>query len=258
MTSQLVQQTATPEKSPALGIRPATSADLPFLAWCEYESALPPTTTCYWDELLDGLGTATDDFLQAYFASGLAAWGGIDDFRILELDGVPVAAAAGFEPHSDDYRPLRLERLPALAERLGWSIATTNEFRTRYEQVWGGPHNAPLKPQAPWIIECVAVKPAFRGRGLVRILLQALLAAGRRRGHSHAGISVINGNETARRVYESLGFEMYIAYGPAYFDGMFSGATKYRLALTPQTAPDPAPGVEVGIGPQAVTRSSTQ
>jgi hypothetical protein len=53
----------------------------------------------------------------------------------------------------------------------------------------------------------------------------------RRCGHSHAGISVTTGNDAAQRVYEAVGFQMYMAYGSEYFDGQFPGTTKYRLRL---------------------------
>jgi ribosomal protein S18 acetylase RimI-like enzyme len=72
----------------------------------------------------------------------------------------------------------------------------------------------------------------MRGRGIAKALVKALLDAGRRKGHSHAGISVTTGNTAAQRAYEAAGFKMYTAYGADYFDGYYPGSTKYRIALS--------------------------
>ena len=132
---------------------------------------------------------------------------------------------------ADDYRPLRLARLPHIASRLDWDEVQQAQFLARYQGVWADPRDPSLAPQAPWIIECVAVVPEQRGRGVAKMLLRALLEEGRRLSYSHAGISVTDGNEAARRVYEAVGFKVYLAYGTEYFDGAFPGTTKFRMAL---------------------------
>jgi ribosomal protein S18 acetylase RimI-like enzyme len=215
-----------------LQVRKATIADIPFLAQIEYESTLPPTNWCFWDETLQDTNTTSIRFIEALLKTDASSWGGPTDFLILSAADQPVAAAAGFTPDSKDYRPFRFSHLDAVAQELGWSKQTADQFCDRYNQLWGSdPQPAHLKPQAPWIIESVAVIPAARGRGLGKSLIQALLYEGRSRGYSHAGIMVINGNEAARRTYESVGFRMYQAFGAEYFDNQFSGITKFRLRL---------------------------
>ena len=54
----------------------------------------------------------------------------------------------------------------------------------------------------------VAVHPAHRGLGLGRWLMEFLLDRGRRQGATAALLEVRRGNETARRLYESLGFRV--------------------------------------------------
>ncbi|MBW4553181.1 MAG: GNAT family N-acetyltransferase [Aphanocapsa sp. GSE-SYN-MK-11-07L] len=215
-----------------LQIRKATIADIPFLAQIEYESTLPPTNQCFWDQALQDTNTTGIRFIEALLKTDASSWGGSTDFLILSVADQPVAAAAGFTPNSEDYRPFRFSQLSAVAQELGWSKQMADQFCDRYDQLWGSdPQPAYLKPQAPWIIETVAVLPAARGRGLGKVLIKALLDEGRSRGYSHAGIMVINGNEAARRTYESVGFKMYQAFGAAYFDDQFSGITKFRLRL---------------------------
>jgi GNAT superfamily N-acetyltransferase len=75
------------------------------------------------------------------------------------------------------------------------------------------------------------VLPEARGRGLGKALLRAMLAWGRSQQHSHAGIMIINGNEAARRTYESVGFQPYQTFYADYFAGEFVGITKFRCCL---------------------------
>ncbi len=124
--------------------------------------------------------------------------------------------------------------LDRIAQLLDWSTQRATEFRHRYELLWGqNPQPECLRPQAPWIIETVAVLPDARGRGYGKILLRALLDKGRSLDLTHAGIMVINGNEIARHTYESLGFRPYVSFYADYFDAQFSGLTKFRIPLNP-------------------------
>lgn len=216
---------------PTVEIRPATQSDIPFLTWCNYESASPAPGFCYWDPLLEGTGATSMAFIEAVFREDALAFGSPESFFVVEYGGKPVAGASGFVMDAHDYRPLRLARLPAVAERLGWGAAVLEQFRAGYEAVWADPLDITLAPPAPWVIECVAVVPEARGQGIARLLLQAILEEGKRRGHPQAGISVTIGNAAAQRVYEALGFQPYVTYWPAYFDGAFPGTMKYRLAL---------------------------
>lgn len=209
-------------------IRQATRADIPFLAWCNYEASSPAPGFCYWDPLLDGTGTPTMAFLAAVFAADALAWGRCEEFTLIEEGGAPIAGASGFVMDPDDFRPFRLERLPIVAEQLGWGAATLAEFQRRYEQVWSDPRDLTLAPAAPWTIECVAVAPAARGRGVAKALVRAVVERGRALGHPAAGIAVTLGNTPACRAYEAVGFQPYITYWSAYFNGAFPGTIKYR------------------------------
>lgn len=219
-----------------LNTRKATVADIPFLARIEYEASLPPLNHCFWEDLLQGIETSALQLIEAVLRADASNWGGVTDFLILEEQGKPVAAAAGYTPNPEDYCPLRLSCLNKIAQDLNWSEETTTTFRDRYLQLWGGDCRPFfLTPQAPWIIENVAVLPEARGRGLGKVLLKALLEEGRSQQHSHAGIMIINGNEVARRTYESIGFKPYQTFHAAYFSDQFnsdfSGVTKFGLCL---------------------------
>lgn len=212
-------------------VRQGTKADIPFLALCNYEASSPAPGFCYWDPLLAELGTPTMAFIQALFAADALAWGRCEEFLIVEERGRPIGGASGFTMDADDYRPLQLDRLPAIAQLLGWSAAVLAQFQHGYEAVWSDPRDITLAPSAPWTIERVAVIPEARGRGVAQYLLRALLDRGQTLGHAAAGIAVTLGNEPARRVYEAVGFQLYVSYGAAYFDGNFPGTIKYRVPL---------------------------
>jgi ribosomal protein S18 acetylase RimI-like enzyme len=219
-----------------LKTRRATIADIPFLAKIDYEASLPPLNHCFWEDLLEGSGTGALSFLEAMFRVGASNWGNVEDFLVLEELGKPVAAAAGYTPNLEDYRPLRLSLLDRVAAELNWSQEITAIFHDRYLQSWGDDLRPFfLMPQSPWVIETVAVLPEARGRGLGKVLLRALLEEGRSQQHSHAGIMVINGNDIARRTYEAIGFKPYQTFHADYFMDQFNlefpGITKLGLCL---------------------------
>jgi ribosomal protein S18 acetylase RimI-like enzyme len=219
-----------------LSTRRATPADIPFLAQIEYEASLPPLNHCFWEDLLEGTATTALQFIEAELKAEASNWGNVEDFLILEAEGKPVAAAAGYVPDPDDYCPLRLSRMEAIAHDLQWSTETLRLFCDRYLALWGGDLQPFfLTPQASWIIENVAVLPEARGRSFGKVLLRALLEEGRSQQHDVAGIMVINGNDIARHTYESLGFKPYQTFHADYFSEQFNiefpGVTKFGLRL---------------------------
>ncbi len=219
-----------------LTIRKATALDIPFLARIEYEASLPPLNHCFWEDLLQGTQTEVLPFIEAKLKADAGNWGQVADFVIVEEQGKPVAAAAGYCPNQDNYSPLNLWGLDKIAQELNWSQEIAEGFRDRYLQFLGG-NLRPLflTPQATWIIETVAVLPEARGRGLGKFLIKALLEEGKRQQHCYAGIMIINGNEVARRTYEAVGFKPYQTFHEDYFKDQFNldfpGVTKFRLDL---------------------------
>lgn len=223
MTHNLASRTA---------IRRAIATDIPFLATTQYEASLPPLNHCFWEDLLVGLGVSAQQWLEAMLRAKASNWGRVEDFWILEEEGKPVAAAAGYRPYAKDYWPLDVSQLTRIARDLGWSTQQAKDFRDRYCQLWGeDPQPAFLRPQADWIIETVAVIPSERGRGLGKTLVNAVLEQGRSLGYSQAGIMIINGNNVAQRTYEALGFQPYQTFYAEYFDHQFVGITKFRKSL---------------------------
>jgi ribosomal protein S18 acetylase RimI-like enzyme len=77
-----------------------------------------------------------------------------------------------------------------------------------------GPHSLGLARSAravrPWQrhVESVWVAPAYRRRGIVRILIENLIHHESKFGATELLMWVLDGNDTARHVYERLGFRL--------------------------------------------------
>jgi ribosomal protein S18 acetylase RimI-like enzyme len=185
--------------------RDACEDDAEFIAWVQLIAARSHLPLGFWDLLFDG----SDDQKLAELAAVVGApagsfchWSG---FRIAEVDGVAAAGLSGYAPAiaTDD------ELIMAFAqagEKRGWPdelLATIGErlapFLTCVQST----------PDDHWVVEWVATREAFRGRGLVRRLLKEMLERGQERGFQRAQIMVVIGNDPAQRAYESLGFRIH-------------------------------------------------
>ncbi|MEM7734680.1 MAG: GNAT family N-acetyltransferase [Deinococcota bacterium] len=221
--------------APQVTVRKATPQDIPVLAQIDYEASLPPLNHCFWEDLLVPTGTPVLEFLETMFRLGASNWGSISDFILLEQADNIVAGCAVYTPtgRADDAHPLRLDKLPDIAQHLGWSQEVMHAFETAYPYQ-GFPEDdltAFLKPQVDAIIETVAVLPEFRGQGLGKTLIQAALQEAKTRGASSAGIMVLHGNDNTKALYERF-FEPYMTFHSAFFKHEFPAITKYRTSLS--------------------------
>lgn len=212
--------------------RPATSADIPFLARIEEIASTPPFEVSGWAQFVDPTGTPVRDFSEAMFAADASRWGSVRDFIVLEVEGAPAAACCVYDadPAPGDKRPLRLDRIAAVAAALGWSDAVADAFIDLYEETWG-PEDPPyLQPQAAAIVECVGVLPEFRGMGLGDRLMEAAFAEARARGHGDIGIMATWGNDRAMRLYDRH-FARHVTFHADAFGGRFPGLVRFRADL---------------------------
>jgi translation initiation factor 4G len=186
-----------------VAIRPAVAADAPFVAWVQQEAARSHLPFGFWDLAIPGPDAYRLRLMERIVraeARSFCHWSG---FLVAEVDGAPAAGLSAY-----DEAPLATgDRFTAaLVEALGaegWDGARLGAMLQRL-----GPFLscAPEQPSPAWIVEWVATRPEHRGKGLVRALLQAVLEAGRRRGHALFQIGVLIGNTPAQRAYEGAGF----------------------------------------------------
>ena len=71
--------------------------------------------------------------------------------------------------------------------------------------LWIGPH--PTRDGAAFVYD-VEIDAAWRGQGLGRAAMQAAEALATREGIPAIGLSVFGFNDGARRLYESLGYQV--------------------------------------------------
>ena len=214
-----------------VSVRRATTDDISFLAQIDLIATTPPFERSMWDRYLEDTGTSTARFLEAVFIEDASNWGRVEDFIVLEVGGTPAAACAVYDSAAQrpDRGMINMDKLSAVAGRLGWARAAVEAFRSIYEKDWRG-GEVFLAPQAEAIVETVGVLPEYRGMGLGHRLMHESRKEALRRGHESIGIMVIHGNDGAARLYERY-FEPYVTYHASFFGGEFPGITKYRASL---------------------------
>jgi len=70
-----------------------------------------------------------------------------------------------------------------------------------------------------WFLDCLAVYPQARGRGVGALLLDDFISRGRMCGTTKASLIVEDSNDTAKKLYLSRGFEVIDARAFVEFDG---------------------------------------
>ena len=118
---------------------------------------------------------------------------------------VAAAGLSGYEPAeaTDD---LMIQAFMEAAERRKWSPALLADLGDRIAPFLTCVEPA---PEDHWVVEWVATLPEYRGRGLVKRLLEEMLDRGRTRGFARAQISVLIGNTAAERAYQGVGFRKF-------------------------------------------------
>ena len=105
VTLESLEHRSTHSTHTNLRTRQATRSDIPLITQIQHEALLPPLNHCFWDDVLPGTNTTSLQFIKAMLKADASNFGNVTDFFILEDDGQPVAAAAGYTPYSEDYRP---------------------------------------------------------------------------------------------------------------------------------------------------------
>jgi len=186
-------------------IRPAVETDVPFIAWVQQEAARSHLPQGFWDLAYPG---PEADRLRIVGRIGKAAarsfchWSG---FLVAEVDGRAAAALSAYTHPSVAAGSALSEAIGEALDAEGWSEEERQAMGLRITPFLTC---IPDTAEDAWIIEWVATRPEYRGKGLVRALLYEVLARGRARGHAQAQIAVLIGNTPAQRAYEGVGFRV--------------------------------------------------
>lgn len=191
--------------TPTIHIRDARESDLPLIAWVQQEAARSHLPRGFWDVAFPGADAERLRIIGRIAAAAPRSFCHWSGFLIAEADGRPAAALSAYTTPSVTAGSLLFAAMGEALDAEGW---------TEPQRQAMGARMAPFMTCIPdtaedaWVIEWVATRPEYRGRGLVRALLHAVLERGAQRGHSQAQIAVLIGNTPAQRAYEGVGFRV--------------------------------------------------
>ena len=140
-------------------------------------------------------------FARQVVLSPIRSWWHLSHFIVAEVDGTCAAALCGLPV--DGTVVVARAAIDQAMVALGFDVAEQAGFGQRSAYVrhcWMQGHND------DWIVEHVATRPGYRGRGLIAALLSHALAAGAHNGYKRAQITFYIGNEAAERSYARAGF----------------------------------------------------
>jgi ribosomal protein S18 acetylase RimI-like enzyme len=127
-------------------------------------------------------------------------WEALRDTRLRALADAPDAFGTTFEEAS--VRPEEWWRTWALAS----AESETQAMYLAWEEVRPVGIAGVFNEAGVWFVISMWTDPQARGRGIGRALLDAVVAFARERGAVDIRLSVTDGNEPARRLYEGYGF----------------------------------------------------
>lgn len=201
----------------AIRVRTAGRADLDFICWVMFTAGTSHLPRCIWELLFDMSADEVMAFLRAVAVTDATHWCHVDRFLIAEVGGVAAGALCTFDPTTEGTAALSAAMLPiatATARDAGWLDGTL----ARAVVIEAA---TPKDYADSWGIENVAVRPEFRGTGIVEALFDGALQLARGSGRAYAQIMCLNGNERAQRAWERQGFELRADYRSAAFEHTF-------------------------------------
>ncbi|HEY6931722.1 MAG TPA: amino acid adenylation domain-containing protein [Thermoanaerobaculia bacterium] len=178
-------------------IRRARTQDAAVLAELILIAGESPSGGSY-DILFGGDRSSQREQLARLVLSGTLTDFHYSHFFVAELEGEVAAGASGFDPSTSGKRNV----VPALQEN-GWSQAEIADAMERMSPVL---RCAADEPKGIWVLEHIATLPRFRRLGLAKRVVSAAIEEGFRAGFDRVQLSLLLGNEVARKLYISLGF----------------------------------------------------
>ena len=198
-------------------IRPARESDSELLAWVLQASARSHLEVGVWDLAFPGPDEQRLAILAKLVSTKQVHYAHYSRFLVAEVDGQAAAALSAYECSEFGGDKLTQGVLDVVLG-LGWGGdeigAMAKSIEPYYQLGFPNPDNL-------WIIEWVATRSEFRGHGIIRLLLDAILEKGREEGFERSQIGYILGNIPAKSAYEAVGFEWLDEYTHPDFDEAF-------------------------------------
>ena len=204
---RIQSEPSTSRRSPRLNDVPcqlvdARREDARFLGWVIQTAFRSHLERGMPDIFVDGSEEECVQFLEALSLTQARHWGNYENFIIAEADGQQLGALEGYFVKDCD-GPAFGKGAVEVARQLGWP---NERLAAAWRRIISNTYVSIDRVPGAWVVESVAVRPAFRRMGLVSQMLEAILDRGRQRGATYAEISVFIGNDPAQRAYEKAGF----------------------------------------------------
>ncbi len=185
-------------RKPGALIRPATPADAPEAARLMYLAGKSHVERSIYELMFPGDMEELLRKLAALFTAETPSFYHYSHYLVCEVDGEVAGCLCGYNESRNGDALVR----KALAE-VGIDRAEGKAMNARLQPFY---RVFPGHYPDSWVVEHVAVFPAFRRRGLVTALLEEILRKGSEQGYTCAELNMLIGNEPARSAYEKAGF----------------------------------------------------
>ena len=182
-------------------IRLAREDDADFLAWAILAAQRGHVGRGWLDVALGLSETETLAFARQLTLTEARSWWHTSTFFIAEMDGAAAATLCALP--TNGAAAIASKALQQVVSDMDLDPTRLGAIRQRGAYIsacWMAGD-----PEA-WLIEHVATRPAYRGRGIVPALLEHAIATGRQNGHTKAQLTFLIGNDAAERSYRKAGF----------------------------------------------------
>jgi ribosomal protein S18 acetylase RimI-like enzyme len=207
-------------------IRPATIDDAGFLAWVQQEASRSHLPFGFWDLAFPGPDSYRLRIVERICRSSAKSFCHWSGFLVAEVADEPAAALSAYTNPKPATGDLLIQAMAEALTAEGWNEARMGAMQQRIAPFLTC---VPELPEDAWILEWVATRPEYRGKGLTRALLEAIVDVGRKRGLKLFQIGVLIGNTPAQRAYEGAGFKVVDEVKHPSFEATFGTPGLRRL-----------------------------
>jgi ribosomal protein S18 acetylase RimI-like enzyme len=180
-----------------LRIRKAGPEDAEFLAWLMLTAGRAHVKRGIWEVILNLPEDECLGFLKLLAETNTPHLFHYSCYLIAETEGKAVAGLGGYDPNTLGYPALQ-QALPEVLRKAG--NAPPEEMKSgRVPKITTC---IPPALEGAWIVDSVATLTDFRRRGIAEMLLDNVMAMGRKKGFRFAQISIYIGNIPAQRAYK--------------------------------------------------------
>ena len=209
-------------------IRKATESDTDFIYWIIRTAARSGQDRGFIDLMFPGEDEKNANFTKEMMHSDIRSLFHYSNFIIAEDNGEPVAGMSGYytpEINSDHFRDCfaqTQDKFGLSEEERAEMVSNVGAFIACFP---GLLDNA-------WVVEWVAARPEYRGKGIAKRLLNTIISYGiENTGCDVVQIVVAKGNSPAVNAYKGIGFEYYDEKVSDEFEQIFGYPGVQRLVI---------------------------